>query len=241
VCDHLTMNGVMRWVLYDPDRLGPENLVKHPRQRSNLGNLKVDIQRDWILDRNPEAEVRAVGEDVFESLQFRNDVADSDLILCCADKRSVRLFVNSIAVGFRKPCVTASVYREGFGGEVYAYLPGATGCFECMERAADSLGLNIEEVVKPTDEEQQQIYGLGLEEFQASGLSLDIQAISILQARLALDILLHDAPRKPAPVPANWLIHYNRPVISLSKSSHSKTIKLKVKPHRECQCADMSH
>jgi hypothetical protein len=76
------MNGVRRWVLYDPDRLGPENLVKHPRPRSSLGGLKVEIQRDWILDRNPEAEVRAVGEDVFESQQFRNDVVDSDLILC---------------------------------------------------------------------------------------------------------------------------------------------------------------
>lgn len=240
VCDHLTMNGVRRWVLYDPDCLGPENLVKHPRLRSSLGNLKVEIQRDWILDRNPEAQVRAVGDDVFGSQQFRNDVADSDLILCCADKRSVRLFVNSVAVGLRKSCVTASVYRQGFGGEVYAYLPGATGCFECMERAADSQGLNIAEAIKPTDEEQERIYGLGMEEFQASGLSLDIQAISILQARLALDILLSDAPRRPAPVPANWLIHYNHPTTSVPESRHLKTVKLKVKPHKECQCAEMS-
>jgi len=115
VCDHLTMNGVMRWVLYDPDRLGPENLVKHPHPRSRLGDLKVDVQRDWILDRNPEAQVRAIGEDVFESPQFQRDV-NSDLILCCADSRSVRLFVNDIAVAARRPCVTASVYRQGFGG-----------------------------------------------------------------------------------------------------------------------------
>ena len=31
VNDHLTMNGVRRWVLFDPDRYDEINLVKHPR------------------------------------------------------------------------------------------------------------------------------------------------------------------------------------------------------------------
>ncbi len=107
-----------------------------------------------------------------------------------------------------------------------------------MERAADSQGLNIADAIKPTHEEQEHIYGLSMEEFQGSGLSLDIQAVSILQARLALDILLADAPRRPAPVLANWLIHYNRPLVSVPESRHFKTIKLRVKPHKECQCAE---
>lgn len=236
VCDHLTMNGVQNWILYDPETLDPENLVKHPRLRRSLGSLKVEIQRDWILDRNPDAQVKALAEDVFESPNFRNDVTSSDLILCCADKRSVRVFVNTVAIECMKPCVTASVYRQGFGGEAYAYVPGLTGCFECMERAADSLGLNITDTIDPTQEEQDQIYGLGMENYRASGLSLDIQSISILQARLALDILLTEANRKPIPVPANWLIYYTRPIESIPSSPHLRTLKRRVKPHRECQC-----
>ena len=66
--DHLTMNGVRRWVLIDPDRYDDINLVKHPRQRVDLGALKVEIQKKWILDRNPGAEVEAIAEDV---LKFR--------------------------------------------------------------------------------------------------------------------------------------------------------------------------
>src|SRR5712692_2375974 len=56
VNEHLTMNGVRRWVLFDPDRYEDVNLVKHPRLRADLGKLKVEIQKNWILDRNPEAE-----------------------------------------------------------------------------------------------------------------------------------------------------------------------------------------
>lgn len=241
VCDHLTMNGVSRWILYDPDRLDPVNLIKHPRRRSDLGRLKVEIQRDWIKDRNPEAEVLARPEDVFQSERLREDVSGSDLILCCADKRAVRLFLNALAIEFKKPCVTASVYRQGFGGEVYAYLPGVTGCFECMERVADSEGLNVDGSVQLTPEEQEHVCGLSIKEFRASGLSIDIQTISALQARLALDILLASAPLKPTPLPCNWLIHYNRPISDGSVGHHLKTIKFRVRARRDCQCAQSTH
>ena len=74
VCDHLTMNGVRNWILYDPDTLQDVNLVKHPRGRRDLGRLKVEIQREWILDRNPDAAVSVRAEDVFAAFtkMFRN-------------------------------------------------------------------------------------------------------------------------------------------------------------------------
>jgi molybdopterin/thiamine biosynthesis adenylyltransferase len=240
VCDHLTMNGVRRWFLYDPDRLEPLNLIKHPRGRSDLGRLKVDIQRDWIVDRNPEAEVTVRPQDVFKAEELRQDLSGADLVLCCADKRAVRLFLNALAIEFKKPCVTASVYRQGFGGEVHAYVPGSTGCFECMERFADSAGLNVDGTLKLTSEEQQQVYGLSVQEFRASGLSIDIQTISALQARLALDILLASAPLKPTPLPCNWLIHYNRPTLDGAAGHHLKTMKFRVKARKDCRCAQIN-
>ena len=57
VNDHLTMNGVRQWILFDPDTYDDLNLVKHPRHRAEIGKAKTQIQSDWITDRNPEAAV----------------------------------------------------------------------------------------------------------------------------------------------------------------------------------------
>src|SRR5262249_18340464 len=162
-----------------------------------------------ILDRNPSAIVTPRREDVFESQTFREDVSHCDLVLCCPDKREVRSFVNSVAVEFRKPCVTGSVFRQGVGGAVYAYVPGQSGCFACMERIASEQGWNINDSIQPTAHEQEMIYGHNVRDFQASGLSMDIQMIAIIQARLSLDLLLDPSDRKFPAIPCNWIIFYN--------------------------------
>ncbi len=237
VNEHLTMNGVRHWVLFDPDQYDDVNLVKHPRLRADLGRPKVEIQKKWIVDRNPDAEVEAVAKDVMQSERFRNDVLGADLVLCCADKQEVRLFVNAVAVDLHRPCVTASVFRTGFGGEAYAYVPAQSGCFDCMLRVAGAQGWNMEGPVQLLQEEKEAIYGLNLQDFKASGLSLDIQAISIIQARLALDILLENTQRKFGRPPANWIIFYNRRIPTVPDSGFLKSRLLKVRPQRECACA----
>lgn len=239
VCDHLTMNGVRNWVLYDPDILDSVNLVKHPRRRVDVGRLKVDIQKEWILDRNPEASVITRPEDVFESTHFQKDVAESSLVLCCADKRAVRSFVNSIVIQQQKPCVTASVFRRGFGGEVFVYLPGKGGCFDCMERISTANGMNIGERIEPTEIEKETIYGFNLPDFKASGLSLDIQSISNIQARCALDILLDGIDTAITPIPANWIIYYNRGLPEHNGGGHFKNTMFFLKGQKGCSCQNI--
>ena len=234
VCDHLTMNGVRNWILYDPDILQDVNLVKHPRGRRDLGRLKVEIQREWILDRNPVAAVTSRPEDVFAAPGIHEDVQRCDLILCCADTRAVRLFANSLAVEHHKPCVTASVFRQGFGGEVYAYIPGYSGCFECMDKVANQMGFNINLAIQPTPKEQETIYGMNLPDFQASGLSLDINAIALIQARLALDVLIDG---KSGYSGANWVIHYNRSIPGVESSGRLKSARpMLIRSQKECAC-----
>lgn len=237
VNEHLTMNGVRRWVLFDPDRYEDVNLVKHPHLRADLGELKVENQKKWILDRNPSAEVEAVAEDVMQSARFREAVRGADLVLCCVDKQEARLFVNAVAAEMQRPCVTASVFRLGFGGEAYAYIPSVSGCFECMLRVAAAQGWNMEGPVELLPVEKDAIYGLNLKDFRASGLSIDIHAIAIVQARLALDILLAGAERRFDRPPANWVIFYNRRVRGIADSGFLKSKNFNVKPQRGCSCA----
>jgi len=236
VNQHLTMNGVRRWVLFDPDVYDEINLVKHPHGRSSIGQLKVDNQKNWILDRNPSADVEVHAEDVMNSTVFRKYAQEADLILCCTDTQHARSFVNSVAVEVCQPCVTASVFRRGFGGEVYSYVPGASGWFDCMARTAEEKGWNIDESIDLIQEEKEAIYGLNLRDFKASGLSLDIQSISLIQARIALDILLRGSTLALEPVRANWIIFYNRALPNNASTGYLRSQQISLKPRRDCKC-----
>jgi molybdopterin/thiamine biosynthesis adenylyltransferase len=236
VCDHLTMNGVRNWILYDPDTLQDVNLVKHPRNRRDLGRLKVDIQSEWIIDRNSEARVKTRPEDVFNSQGIHDDIPGSDLILCCTDTRATRLLLNDLAVRYKKPCITASVFRQGFGGEVYGYIPGYSGCFECMDRVASKMGLNINLAIEPTEKEKETIYGMNLPDFQASGLSLDINTTALIQARMALDVLIDG---KPGYSGGNWIVHYNRAIPGVEASGRLKSSRpVLIRSQKDCACHD---
>lgn len=238
VCDHLTMNGIRLWDLYDPDTFDPVNLVKHPRLRKELGKYKVDIQNDWILDRNPNAEVKVFKEDVMHSKNFIESVQHSDLILSCPDKKSVREFVNDKCVEAKVPFVTASVFRTGIGGEIYAYIPNETGCYRCLQifSLVNELNLTVDDL-DLTEEEQHRIYGIGEKDFVASGLSIDIQMIALIQVRMALSVLLRGTPSSSMTrLRSNWVIFGNRPAKGVFKR-HFEVKQMYLKPQKECNCS----
>lgn len=254
VYDHLTMNGLRRWDLYDPDTLNAVNLVKHPRMRRDIGRPKVQIQKEWILDRNPDAEVNGFVEDVVISPHFRDSVRGSDLVLSCSDQVSVREFVSDICVQARVPFVVGSVFRTGIGGEIFAYVPGETGCFRCLQILTmeqdlaitdEQLGINpgrystdaVATVDLPelTREEEEQIYGLDDRTFQASGLSIDIHMISLIQARMALSLLLRGSTTDYPRFKGNWIVFGNRPKEGVF-SRHFETKILLLRPQKACTC-----
>lgn len=236
LCEHLVMNGIKCLDLFDPDTLSPENLVKHPRMRRDLGRLKVDIQKEWIEDRNPIAEVNVFAEDVTRSENFRNSIRHSDLVLSCSDKKSVREFINDCCVAERVPCITASVFRTGIGGEVFAYIPNETGCYRCLQLYAELNSLNLsDEALGLTGDEEQRIYGLGEKEFRASGLSIDIQSIVLIQARMALSVLLRNSNTPMARLKSNWIIYGNRPAKGIFRS-HFESTQMLLRPQTVCNC-----
>ena len=239
VCDHLSMNGVRRWNLYDPDVLDGPNLVKHPRMRRDLGRLKVEVQQEWLFDRNPDAVVNAFAEDVMASDSFVDSVRESDLILACPDKKRVREFISDRCVELGVPFVAASVFRTGIGGEVYGFVPDETGCYRCVQLYSMLTGGDLtDEALGLTDHERQRIYGLGDIEFRASGLSIDIQTISLIQARMALSYLLRGSGSKLPELKANWIIFGNRPAPDIF-SRHLEARQQRLRPQAGCICGPM--
>ena len=212
VNQHLTMAGISKWTLFDPDDYDEVNLVKHPGLRSQILKAKTDIQKEWILDRNPEAEVSAFIEDVINNPRFAESCRSSDLVLCCVDSRGAREFVNSTCVTLGIPCVTGAVFRKGIGGDVYTYKPGKTGCYSCMESFAARSGFELPDTdPELTDEERDRIYGLEDRAFVASGLSIDIGFIALLHARMALNVLLEGTESSIPTIEENWVVFDNRP------------------------------
>ena len=49
-----------------------ENLEKHPAMREDIGKLKTTIAKDWILDRNPSAQVNCLDIDVTTKKERKN-------------------------------------------------------------------------------------------------------------------------------------------------------------------------
>lgn len=239
-CQHLTMNGIQNFDAYDPDDLQPENLVKHPALRQDLGKYKAHILKEWIEDRNPEANVNAFTEDVMTSSHFLDSLQNSDLVLSCADKKSVREFVSDQCVTAQVPFVTASVFRTGIGGEVFSYIPGETGCYKCLQLYSEINDLNLsDDALGLTQEEENRIYGLGEKEYRASGLSLDIQMISLIQSRMALSILLRGSNTTMAILKSNWIIFGNRPAKGIFQS-HFETKQMLLRPQKVCNCSSCS-
>ncbi len=232
VNQHLTMAGVRKWSLFDPDLYDPVNLVKHPGLRSQIGQPKVILQHEWIVDRNPEAEVATFQENVINNPGFVSECARASLVLCCVDTPGGREYVNKICVEQSVPCVTGAVFRTGMGGDVYAYIPNKTGCYACLEHFCAIQGLNYSEVDSAlTDEENERIYGQDDLNFQASGLSMDIGFIALIHARLALNLLLDGQQTALPPIKSNWMVFENRPRPGFKRY-------LTLPPERECpiQC-----
>jgi molybdopterin/thiamine biosynthesis adenylyltransferase len=196
---HLAMCGISNWVLFDKDELDEVNLVKHPAMRRELGRSKTEIGKEWILDRNPNATVTNHDVDITTEegeMLLKEAISNSSIVLCGTDNSNTRIIVNRICIELSRPCVWAVIYRTGFGGDAYLYDPGNTGCYECFLKTSTnvSVGRMIDDaklastVENPIEEVR---YGrVQDEKYGLSGLSIDIQFISLLQARIALAVLL---------------------------------------------------
>lgn len=233
VLERLGMCGVGRWSLYDPDVLEPVNLVKHPGRRADLGRPKTDIARDWLMDRNPKCAVDRIGGDVQADPEFRDDITGADLVICAVDSPPARSFVNEVCVSAAIPCVFGSVFRTGLGGEVYAYLPGESGCYDCKGRYSLEQGLDIENWLDLTDDETDKIYGVGQTDFTASGLAADISVVASYHAHYVISLLAgRRSPYLTTPS-FNWLTLTLRRVEGLFSSMYD-TSRVLLRPQSLC-------
>jgi molybdopterin/thiamine biosynthesis adenylyltransferase len=205
------MSGWSEIILVDPDVMDEANLVKHPASRIDLGRPKVNIAKSWLLDRNPASQVEGLQEDVMLMDEAkRTEIFESaDIVVSATDSNSVRHFVNDLCLEARTPMTVGSVHRGGIGGTVLLVRPGQTGCYACMEMAADGLdGLPNEGDLPPTEDELEMVYGRGMSGYAAAGLSADIGLVASVHAQVTVAELLRiegAASSQLAAITENWI------------------------------------
>lgn len=195
----LAMSGLKGWVLVDFDTYEEDNLVKHVGMRRDLGKLKIEVAKEWILDRNPSADVTCLPVNIATGeggTAFNEALASCDALLVTTDNLNSRLVANRAACQHGIPMVVSTVFRTGFGGEAFLYHPATSGCYECL--IEQSRTVSIERTVaesKAAAETEQAIrdarYGrIPDPKFGLSGLASDIAIVAALASRFTLTALL---------------------------------------------------
>ena len=238
VAQQLVMSGVRDFTLVDMDELKVENVIRHVCGMRHVGQRKTVALADVLRDRNPQVLVREFDEDVVAWRGLEEEVDRVSVVVAGTDNEPSRYRLNEACVERGTPFTVGRVFTRGIGGEVYAYRPGSGGCLACLERVLERTQYRdgIREVELVSEEEQQKVYDLEIEEIKDSpGLAVDIGFIAAFHTRFTLDLLGDAAPSRPkymTPINENYVVWGNRAVPPFSKNFELQRIT--VRPQADC-------
>ena len=227
--------GVGRFLLVDRDRLSVGNVVRHPGGISQVGRSKVNVVRDLILEKNPNARVDVhpieagfANRDLIGEL-----VRASDIVICGTDNRQSKLLINELCVAANVTAVFGGAFRRAYGGQILRVHPKRSPCHQCFVAAMPEAASDVE--VSSAVDASEIAYSdqpVAVE----PGLSLDVLPIANMLAKLALLELLADTSSTVNTLKrdfdAPWYLWLNRPepgtqysdLPPLSESSDEMTI-----------------
>jgi molybdopterin/thiamine biosynthesis adenylyltransferase len=214
VAIELAKCGVGNFILVDPDRLSVGNVVRHPGGISQVGRYKVNLIRDLIHEKNPDANVSshsvAVGyenQDVIRTLVNRADV-----VVCGTDSRPSKLLINQLCIEARVMAIYGGAFRRAYGGQVLRVRPKQSPCHQCFIATMPEEASDIE-ISTAADAE-----GIAYSDRPVAvepGLSLDVLPIANMVTKLALLELLADKDSSlnilKRDFDAPWYLWLNRP------------------------------
>lgn len=187
---YLFRSGFSNFVFDDIDIVEERNLYGHLCSEDSLGMLKVDAVKKELLKRNPQATIKTLSNRYLESDSWQKEVLECDIVLIATDNMASRFILSDFCVEHKKPMLVGKVFHEGIGGEVFSYIPGVSGCLNCLELflgRIDRKGIAIEDHM--TDEEKNDIYAKNITDIKdAPGLYLDMAFIPLLMARKVLEV-----------------------------------------------------
>jgi molybdopterin/thiamine biosynthesis adenylyltransferase len=227
--------GVRRFALVDPDRLSVGNVVRHPGGISQVGRHKVNVIRDLILEKNPDARVAvypvAITAENMDAI--RPLVRAANVVICGTDNRPSKLLINQLCIEENVSALYGGAFRRAYGGQVLRVRPRVSPCQQCFVSAMPEQAADVE-ISSPAEAEA--IAYSDRPVAVEPGLSLDVLPIANFLTKLTLLELLDGKPtsldvlRRDFSAP--WYLWLNRPepgtqysdMPPLSESSDEMTI-----------------
>ncbi|MDR1198504.1 MAG: ThiF family adenylyltransferase [Prevotellaceae bacterium] len=187
----LAKAGVGRFLLIDSDIIGYHNICRHQCGIYDVGKYKTEAVKERILQINPSAKVVTQNMMVQEvPLSVFDEFCDKDTIVVGgADNREGDLYANQIAKEVGMPLMSIGCWERAFAGEIFYCLPdGMPDYSDFMWAIGDTSGRATQNRKFYTNEED-----LARATFEP-GISVDIDFVTVIAVKLALDILNRNNP-----------------------------------------------
>ena len=183
----LARAGVGTFVLVDNDIVEYHNLCRHQCGIHEVGSFKVDAMKKRILDINPKANVitctkiiEEVPKEIYDQYAGKNTV-----FIGCADNREADVYGNRIAMMYNSAFISAGFWERAYAGEIFYHLPEKEmPCYKCALGSGESLSERTTQSrrIYTTEENLENVNF-------APGIAVDIDFVTIIAAKLAIDIL----------------------------------------------------
>ncbi|MDR1330705.1 MAG: ThiF family adenylyltransferase [Tannerella sp.] len=182
----LAKAGVGHFLLIDNDIFGYHNICRHQCGIYDVGRYKTDALAERILQVNPYAKVvtrNRIVQDVpvAELLEFCDK---NTIVIGGADNRDGDLYANNIARQIGMPFMSVGCWERAFAGEIFYCLPRTMPDYQDFMEVSGLLSARVSQNRRfyTTEEELEKV------SFEP-GISADINFVTIIAVKIALDIL----------------------------------------------------
>jgi molybdopterin/thiamine biosynthesis adenylyltransferase len=185
---------ITRVTLIEPDVYKAHNVRRHLFPLSNVGELKAELAKAWLLARRPDLEVNLLIEDLLDPQvrdRLNDAVASADIGVCAADNEKAKFHWDHLMRAHQKPWTLGEVLSGGIGGFVHWFAPDGP-CYGCV---ASHLQRSVE-TEKPAAPDYS-TPGAAVAETTIPVSKANIHAIAALHAVLTLQLLEGAADFRP--------------------------------------------
>ena len=189
VAVELAKAGVGRFLLIDNDVFGYHNICRHQCGIYDVGRYKVDAVADRILQINPYATIikRHVPVQDVDRDEIEEFLGDNSIIIGGADNREGDLYANQFSVKLSVPFMSIGCWERAFAGEIFYSLPPN------MPDYSDFIAAIGYTSGRVTQNRRFYTTEADLEKVSFEpGISADINFVTIVAVKLAIDILNKD-------------------------------------------------
>lgn len=136
VCNNLSTTTINRFYFQiDLDTIDVSNLNRQFLfHKEHVGKSKANVARETALEFNPNVEIKAYHDSIFNTAYGVNFYQRFNMVLNALDNRAARNHVNRMCINAKIPLIESGT--SGYNGQVELIQRGITQCYECTPKPA---------------------------------------------------------------------------------------------------------